>query len=162
MRTVCPTAPRCGKRCSATVAPRTQTFVADFTSESLKKVPSEQFQERMNGQSGLTPEIDVPQFRSPATTCAEVRMFGVTYATAGHSALMASASSVVSVELPVKIFAPLCELAPGKIMMKFEPRELIVSWIDFEAPFPFATTTMTQPTPMTMPSIVRNDRILFR
>src|SRR5437763_12418126 len=106
--------------------------------------------------------MDVPQFSSPATTWAAVRMFGVTYATAGLSALIASASSVVSVEFPVKIFAPLCEVAPGKIMMKFEPREAIVSWIDFVAPLPIATTTMTQPTPMTMPSIVRNDRILLR
>src|SRR5260221_592150 len=75
---------------------------------------------------------------------------------------MASASSAVRVELPVKIFAPLWEVAPGKIMMKFEPRALIVSWIDFDAPLPMATTMMTQPTPITMPSIVRNERSLLR
>jgi hypothetical protein len=31
------------------------------------------FQARMNGQSTLTPVIDVPQFNSPATTCPAVR-----------------------------------------------------------------------------------------
>ena len=47
-------------------------------------------------------------------------------------------------------------------MMKFEPRELMVCWIDCDAPLPMATTTITQPTPMTIPSIVSDDRSLFR
>src|SRR5712692_9517429 len=75
---------------------------------------------------------------------------------------MASASSMVRVEVPVKIRAPLCVAAPGKIMMKFDPRELMVSWMDYDAPLPMATTTITHPTPMTMPSMVRNERSLFR
>src|SRR5438105_13893740 len=33
---------------------------------------------------------------------------------------------------------------------------------DFVAPLPIATTAITQPTPMTIPSIVRNERSLFR
>ncbi len=75
---------------------------------------------------------------------------------------MASASSGVRVEFPVNMCAPLEVTAPGKIMMKFVPSELIVFSTDLVAPLPMATTAITQPTPMTMPSIVRNERSLLR
>ena len=38
----------------------------------------------------------------------------------------------------------------------------MVFWIDCDAPVPMATTTMTQPTPMMMPSMVSDERILLR
>src|ERR1700753_75381 len=75
---------------------------------------------------------------------------------------MASASSGVSVELPVNVFAPDEVTAPGKIMMKFVPSEFIVLSTDFDAPVPMATTAITQATPMMMPSIVRKERSLLR
>ncbi len=61
----------------------------------------------------------------------------------------------------MKVRAPLATAAFGKIMMKFVPSEFIVLSIDFDAPLPMATTAMTQATPMTMPSMVRNERSLF-
>src|SRR5512143_1311154 len=58
--------------------------------------------------------------------------------------------------------APPCVTAPGKIMMKLAPSELMFDWIDTAAPLPMPFVTMTHPTPMTIPSIVSAERILFR
>ena len=62
----------------------------------------------------------------------------------------------------MKILAPPVVEAPGKIMMKFVPIASIVAWIEREAPSPIAIIAITQATPITMPSIVRNERSLLR
>src|SRR5262245_64616491 len=95
-------------------------------------------------------------------TCRAVRTPGDVYATAGHSVRIAAASSGVSFDCPVKMRAPDCVTAPGKTMMKFEPRELIVDWIERDAPDPTATMAMTHATPTTIPSIVSDERSLLR
>src|SRR5687768_13286588 len=58
--------------------------------------------------------------------------------------------------------APPWVCAPGMIMMKFEPRELIISETDAATPAPMATETITHATPMTTPSAVSSERNLFR
>src|SRR5437763_16984351 len=116
----------------------------------------------MNGQSTPAPHTCVPQLSSPATTCTLVRTIGETYATAGHSALIASASSTVRLDCPVKPRMPPEVAAPGKIMMKFDPRELMVFWIDCDAPAPMGTTSMTQPTEKMMAGMVSGERTLSR
>src|SRR5437867_6903313 len=47
-------------------------------------------------------------------------------------------------------------------MTKFVPRAEIVDWIAIEAPEATASIAITQATPMTIASIVRKERILFR
>src|SRR3954464_991562 len=58
--------------------------------------------------------------------------------------------------------APLEVEGPGKTMRWFVPRELMVFSTDFVAPLPMATTAMTHPTPMMIPSAVGNERSFFR
>ncbi len=50
---------------------------------------------------------------------------------------------------------------PGATVSRFVPSALIWSWTAFCAPLPSAIMVMTAPTPMMMPSIVRNERSLF-
>ena len=65
IRTIWPIGFSSAKRDLATVAPRTQTFAAERTSESPKKLPRSTFHDRTKGHSTPTPWIDVPQFRLP-------------------------------------------------------------------------------------------------
>ena len=53
-----------------------------------------------SAKSGVVPWTCVFQFWSPNTTCAKVRTVGATASTAGHSRLIAAASSGVSVVMP--------------------------------------------------------------
>ena len=62
----------------------------------------------------------------------------------------------------MKIRAPDCVAAPGKIMRKLDPSELICAWTAACAPPPTAIIAMTQATPMMMPSAVRVERSLLR
>ena len=68
----------------------------------------------------------------------------------------------MSFDWSVKTRAPPVVEAPGKSMMKLVPSELIVAWIELEAPVPTATMVMTQATPMMIPSMVSRERILLR
>ena len=51
--------------------------------------------------------------------------------------------------------------SPGCIMIMLEPISAICFWMLTLEPWPMASMVMTEPTPMMMPSMVRNDRILL-
>ncbi|MCG3163444.1 MAG: hypothetical protein JMDDDDMK_04871 [Acidobacteria bacterium] len=105
------------------------------------------------------------QFWLPKTSCALEPTEGEIMATVGHSRLMASTSSTVKV-------LTLVELVPLRTPPKFIELEKIVSilvpmleiccWIEACAPWPMLTMAITAATPMTMPSMVRAERILLR
>src|SRR5258705_10809050 len=124
-RITAPTGSESGKRFCLTELPRTATLAAAFTSASEKKEPDARFHERMKGQSTSAPNTSVDQLFSPATTDPAVRAPGETYATDGHSTLIARASSSGSDDCAEKIRAPPAVTAPGKIMMTFAPSELM-------------------------------------
>ncbi len=74
-----------------------------------------------------------------------------------------SASSVVRrLKLPAPRLTLPIWLALGVITSMFVPRDLMFASICALAPSPMATMTITAPTPMMMPSIVRSERILVR
>src|SRR5271157_1659095 len=107
--------------------------------------------------------MEVRQFWPPAFTWALVRAMGVLYITAWHCALMALASSSDRRDaVPASERTPPAVNAPGKIMSRLVPRLAIWELIALRAPWPMASMAMTAATPITMPSMVRNDRILFR
>src|SRR5262249_45364384 len=86
-------------------------------------------------------------------------------ATLGISRLMASMSSTVSVlELvaPVPLRTPPTFCAPAPTKSRFVPTLAICSCTEACAPWPMLTMAITAETPMTMPSMVRAERILLR
>src|SRR3990167_11496261 len=87
---------------------------------------------------------------------------GATYNTEGHSFCIASVSSIESVGcVPIPILTPPAVVAPGSIIRRLLPMLDICSSIFWLAPLPTASIVMTALTPITIPSIVRADRILF-
>ena len=105
----------------------------------------------------------VVQFCSSVMIGAVVRSWGAAYWIDGTSRWIAARSSQVSVGNDPK---PPCEppavVVPDITMSRFEP----IAANDFStialAPSPIATIAITAPTPMMMPSVVRNDRSLLR
>src|SRR5262245_33943986 len=86
-----------GMRGAALRPPTTPTLAAPRTSASVNVVPLSIGQSRMANQSCVTPWIVVLQLAADEMTCAEVRVAAEDRATAGHSFLIASASSPESV-----------------------------------------------------------------
>ena len=103
------------------------------------------------------------QFRSSLWTCALVRSAADANRTVGISRWMALRSSQVRVgSVPDPPNAPDCLLAPDITTSMFEPIDENVLWTTACAPSPTATIAMTAKTPITIPSIVRNERSLLR
>ncbi len=76
---------------------------------------------------------------------------------------MARASASTSVlTLPVPARTPPWTLLPGKTIKTLVPKLAICERIVDLAPSPMATMAITAPTPMMMPSMVRNARSLLR
>jgi hypothetical protein len=63
--------------------------------------------------------------------------------------------------VPAPILTPPEDVEPGRIMRRLLPMLDICSEICWLAPEPTATMAITAPTPMIMPSMVREERILF-
>src|SRR5690349_13661448 len=76
---------------------------------------------------------------------------------------MASASSGVRVTLPpVPELIPLTTDSSGSIWMTFAPRLAMVCSTEEEEPRPISIIAITAATPMTIPRMVRVDRMIFR
>ncbi len=83
--------------------------------------------------------------------------------TEGTSFRMARRSSQVSVGIePKPPRAPPDCVLPDITISRFEPIDANDASTSALAPSPMATIAMTAPTPMMMPSTVRNERILLR
>ena len=162
IRTIFPTGSSGPNRFPATVCPRRTTFEAASVSAGEKFLPETIFQSRISRYSGQTPWTIVLQFWFPYTTGALVRIDGVAKRTEGSSFPIARASPIVRVGTPPNPERNPPEVVlPGRTRRRFEPTEEIWAEILRFAPSPMATMTMTAPTPMIIPSIVRAERILF-
>ena len=118
---------------------------------------------RMIEKSAVVPCTWVLQLASPATTWASVRTPGATASTAGHSRLIASASSGLSVVmLPMPPRAPLAVIVPGITVRVLAPSERICACTAARAPWPIASVAITAATPITMPSTVSAARRRLR
>ena len=83
--------------------------------------------------------------------------------TVGTSLRMAARSSHVRVGIePNPPIAPPRDDVPGSTTMMFDPIDANVFSTCALAPSPTATIEITAKTPMMMPSVVRNERSLFR
>src|ERR1051325_11851594 len=76
----------------------------------------------------------------------------------------ASASSCVKLwaePRPEETCVPGPRWEPGSTKIKFDPIDWMLDWMDCSAPCPIETIAITEPIPITMPSIVSPDRTLF-
>ena len=74
-----------------------------------------------------------------------------------HSWRMSSKSLTFSVCMSSALRrTPPLMSSPGWIIIMLDPISLISAWMLFFEPWPMASIVMTEPTPMMMPSIVRN------
>ncbi|MGC4091648.1 MAG: hypothetical protein QM756_27960 [Polyangiaceae bacterium] len=164
MRTDCPMGSELGPySLSTTVLPSSTTLVDDSMSDWLMARPCATPQLRTSKYSGVVPPIWVVQFWSSLTTELLLRKNGAAAFTVGTSLWIAFRSSHVRVGwLPKPPRTPPEVLAPGITMSKFVPiAAKACSTLDL-APSPMATMAITAPTPITTPSVVKNERILLR
>ena len=164
MRTVCPVgsvlAPN---RLRATVAPSTTVLAPESTCCAVSSVPRRAGQLRISNISGVVPFTAVDQLRSSATIWAVACTRGATKRTSLTPSRMARMSSQVSVgSVPAPAFAPPDVFAPDDTMRTLVPIDENACSTRARAPSPIETMAITAPTPMMMPSAVRNDRILLR
>ena len=101
--------------------------------------------------------------RLPKTTCVRARTIGATARTAGHSRRIASASCGVRVMmLPLPNVTPPLDAVPGCTSRLFAPMLAMIFLIAVDDPWPISIMVMTAPTPITMPSMVRAERMTLR
>src|SRR5512135_2828386 len=74
---------------------------------------------------------------------------------------MAMASSYLSGAWSEPDATPAARMCPGMTVRSVVPSDAMRSFTDCWAPFPSATIVITAATPITMPSMVRNERSLF-
>src|SRR3990172_9538481 len=104
----------------------------------------------------------VLQFWFPHTAGEVDGIGGDASRTAGSSLPIALASPMVSVGAdPEPDRSPPEVVLPGRTRRRFDPTMEIWAAMRSFAPVPIATIAITAATPMTMPSIVRIDRIRF-
>src|SRR5580692_10404909 len=102
------------------------------------------------------------QFKPLAKTCSRSRTSGLTATTSGRPEIV-FASSIVSVgALPQPPRMPPLVKLPEKTVTTLSPRLATWSSTCLVAPLVRLTEPMTAPTPMMMPSMVSNERILLR
>jgi hypothetical protein len=92
-------------------------------------------------------------------------MVGVTIETLGTSRRIASRSATVSVFVPlspVPLRTPPTFCAPALTNSRLVPMPSICAWTEACAPCPMLTIAITAETPMMIPSMVRDARILLR
>ena len=118
---------------------------------------------RMSKYSGDVPVMLVVQFWSSLTIGMLERSVGAAAFTVATSLRMAARSSQVSVGIePKPPWTPPALVEPGRMMRRFVPIAAKACSTCALAPAPMAIIAMTAPTPMTMPSVVRNARSLLR
>src|SRR3990172_8438040 len=106
--------------------------------------------------------MEVRQFPWPPMTCPRVTTTGETAERSIDSRSRTAASSRVSAfAVAPPWLTPESRIAPGVTTIMFVPRLATCSAILRFAPWPMATMTITAPTPMMTPSIVRSVLILF-
>ena len=92
-----------------------------------------------------------------------VRTMVATLLTAGQSRAMASASCGVSVmTLPLPKVTPPLDAVPGMTSKLLAPMLAMVFCTAMAEPWPISVMAMTADTPMTMPSVVSDERITLR
>ena len=148
--------------CSLTRDPSTATLAADVTSSAVKNDPYFIDHDRMSGRSMSVPSTRVPQLAFPLINWVRVDTPGETYCTPGTLRTALASSSVSRVEEPWPMRTPPWLKLPALIMIMLVPADLICSSIEDWAPVPSATMAITAPTPMIMPSMVSEVRILLR
>jgi hypothetical protein len=105
--------------------------------------------------------MDVLQFFAPATTIALSDAVGATAFTLPIWVRIASTSAILNAGgLALPSLAP--KRCPGITISRLLPKAEIWSETDFVAPLPSVTMVMTADTPITMPRMVKNDRITLR
>src|SRR5438105_4245768 len=98
----------------------------------------------------------------PSTTCIERDISGSTATSTVPRSSSACASAILSaLRSDAEAIAPGPRCWPGTIVSMVVPSEAIRSFTDCWAPRPSATIAITADTPITMPSMVRNERSLF-
>src|SRR5713101_3923965 len=163
MRICLPTGLSVPKRYPATVVPSTQTSAAESTSSSPNADPACTGQLRMPKKFGVVPWIVVFQFWFWYTTCTRLITAGAASRISDTSRRMAFMSSMVSVftaQEPRR--APPGRLLPAEMKTAFVPMLWMPCWTRYSAPCPMLTVAITAPTPMMIPSMVSDDRSLFR
>jgi hypothetical protein len=139
------------------------TLAPPSMSGGARPTPRATGQFRMSKYSTEVPMIVVDQFWSSLTTGVLIRKVGAAALTVGMSRRMAARSSHVSVgSEPKPPRTPAVLDVPCWMMRTFVPIAANASSTRALAPAPIAIIVMTAPTPMTIPSVVRSERSLFR
>src|SRR3989454_5958369 len=132
-------------------------------SDRVKETPEVAGQLRISKYSGVTPVTEVVQFCSSLTIDAVERSCGAAWRTEGTSDWIAFRSSQVRVGSdPNPPKTPRCELDPGRTIRRLVPIDEKACSTRAFAPSPITTMAMKAPTPMMIPSAVRNDRMVLR
>ena len=140
--------------------PRTATFAWLSTWSVVKAAPVAIGELVAANQVGVVPVTVTVVLVLPYATVVDAEATGETVSTSGAvcGSSRASAISRVSVWVAVWVaFMPRPELADT--VSVFVPRDCRRSWMATEEPLPTATSRITAPTPIMMPSIVSAERI---
>ena len=143
-----------------TVVPTMHTALPERSSLSVNSRPAATRQFRTRKYSLVTPSTVVDQFWSPYMAVRRVDAVGATAASEGMSLERASASTALNGGAVEDCPGP--SRCPGLIRSRLLPRLAIWSVTCTAAPPPMVTMMITAATPMTMPSMVRDDRSTFR
>jgi hypothetical protein len=164
MRTICPIGSTPGpNRFSAAVWPMTAFLAALAWSDCVNSAPADTAQLRMTKKSGVVPVICVFHVLVSEITGWLLLICGATARTEDSSVCMARRSSQVMVGCePWPPRPPGPWLVPENNMTMLVPALSICARMRDLAPSPIDWMKMTAPTPMMMPRVVRNERILFR
>ncbi len=143
-----------------TLAPSTATFRRPTSSRVPNIRPWAILNPRTSRKFGAVPVTCTFVFLFLQTTWSGRSCCQFTATTFGDRSLIMSTSFVVSFTV-VPVPTPPCCTRCGLIWRTVVPRRSMRSRIEFCAPFPSATIAMTAAIPITIPSIVRADRILL-
>ncbi len=160
-RTCSPSTSVLPKSSRRTVSPITHTAAPAFSSFSSKPRPEASTQLLVWKYALVVPVMLVAQLRPLAITVTPARCSGATALMPPICVRMASASDSLNAAAPAAPM-PGPRRCPGRTISRLLPRLEIWSLTACVAPLPSVTIVITAPTPMTIPRIVRNERIRLR
>jgi hypothetical protein len=161
-RTISPTGLSLLNSSRVTDAPSTATLAPRVTSSAVKKRPDSSGHGRTSSYSALTPLTVLLQLAAPNTTLTLPLSSPETAATSGTFSRIARMSfSENGCAPPKPSWRPPTRIEPGITLSTLVPSILICRSIWIEAPSPIAAMTITEATPMMMPSVVSALRSLL-
>ncbi len=155
-----PTASAVPNSSRRTVSPIRQTAAPARNSASVKTRPVRTVQLPVSSQALVLPITLVVQLRPPTTAVAAARASGATARMPPICCAITSASVSLKAGAPVPPPGPM--RWPGRTCSRLVPRPEIWFWMASVAPLPSVTMVITALTPITMPRMVRNERIRLR